>query len=111
MPEKAVSAQALITNPTGLHARPCIKLTRIAKASPAHVEIALSPDGPWFNAKSPVKVMGLRAANGASLFLRASQEGAQQAIDELLALVGRNFDEGDAGNEADDGTTQGSVNA
>ena len=33
MSETAVSAQALITNPTGLHARPCIKLTKIAKAS------------------------------------------------------------------------------
>ena len=93
MSETAVSAQALITNPTGLHARPCIKLTKIAKASPAQVEIALAPDGPWFNAKSPVKVMGLRAPNGASLYLRASQDGAQSVIDEMLALVGRNFDE------------------
>ena len=101
--ETAISAQALITNPTGLHARPCVKLTRIAKASPVHVEIALSPDGPWFNAKSPLKVMGLRAPNGASLYLRASQEGAQQTIDELLALVGRNFDEGDDGVTKDSG--------
>lgn len=93
MSETTVSAQALITNPTGLHARPCIKLTKIAKASPAQVEIALAADGPWFNAKSPVKVMGLRAPNGASLYLRASQAGAQDVIDELLALVGRNFDE------------------
>ena len=93
MSETAISAQALITNPTGLHARPCIKLTKIAKASPAQVEIALAPEGPWFNAKSPVKVMGLRAPNGASLYLRASEPGAQQVVDEMLALVGRNFDE------------------
>ena len=101
MSETAVSVQALITNPTGLHARPCIKLTKIAKASPAHVEVALSPEGPWFNAKSPVKVMGLRAPNGASLYLRASQDGAQAVIDELLALVARDFDEGEEGDPAD----------
>lgn len=101
MSETTVSAQALITNPTGLHARPCIKLTKIAKASPAQVEIALSADGPWFNAKSPVKVMGLRAPNGASLYLRASLDGAQAVIDELLALVARDFDEGEEGGQAD----------
>jgi len=104
MSEAAVSAQALITNPTGLHARPCIKLTKIAKSSPAHIEIALTPDGPWFNAKSPVRVMGLRAPYGASLYMRASQQGAQDVIDELLALVGRNFDEvgGEAAKDAGD---------
>lgn len=104
MSEATISAQTLITNPTGLHARPCIKLTKIAKSSPAHVEIALASDGPWFNAKSPVKVMGLRAPNGASLYLRASHQGAQDVIDELLALVGRNFDEdgGEAPEDAGD---------
>ena len=38
MSEATISAQTLITNPTGLHARPCIKLTKIAKTSPADIE-------------------------------------------------------------------------
>lgn len=93
MSNAPVTAQALITNLAGLHARPCIKLTKIAKASPAHVEISLAPDGPWVSAKSPVKVMGFRAPSGSSLYFRASGQGAQDVIDELLTLVERKFDE------------------
>jgi phosphocarrier protein HPr len=96
MSNSHITTNAMLTNHTGLHARPSIKLTKIAKASSAHVEIALSPDGPWINAKSPVKVMGFRASVGASIYFRASGLGAQEVIDELVALVMRNFDEDDA---------------
>ena len=95
MSNAPVTAAALITNQAGLHARPCIKLTKLAKASPAEVEISLAPEGPWVNAKSPVKVMRFRAPAGASLYFRASGENAQNVIDELLALVERKFDEDD----------------
>ena len=95
MSEAPVTAAALIDNHAGLHARPCIKLTKIAKSSPAQVEISLAPEGPWVNAKSPVKVMAFRAPRGASLFFRASGHGAQDVVAELLALVGRKFDEED----------------
>ena len=104
MSDALITAQALITNPTGLHARPCIKLTKIAKASQAHVEISLAPEGPWVSAKSPVKVMGFRAPNGASLYFRAEGPEAQAVIDELLGLVERNFDEdGEVGEMAIEG--------
>lgn len=93
MSDAPILAQALITNPSGIHARPCVKLTKIAKTSAADVEIALSPDGPWVNAKSPVKVMRFRAPCNATLYFRASGPGAREIIDELLALAQRNFDE------------------
>ena len=85
-----------ITHEVGLHARPSVKFTKLAKSFGARVEMALSPDGPWFDAKSIVKVMAAKAPKGTVLYLRAEGEGARQAIDALVGLVERDFDEGAA---------------
>ena len=99
MMESAANASVCLTNVLGLHARPSVKLTRIAKGFPCRIELSLSDDGPWINGKSPVQVMRFRVARGQHLHLRASGEGAEQAIAELVALIQRNFDEDDEGNE------------
>ena len=86
-----------ITNPTGLHARPAVKLTKLAKTFPtASTQIALAEAGPWIDAKSVVKVMAMKAARGAFLHIRASGEQAEAALAALVALVRRDFDEGPA---------------
>lgn len=85
---------ARLINETGLHARPSVKLTQLAKSFHGHVELAISPDGPWINAKSPVKVMSFQAEAGMSLYFRATGEGASDAVAAMVALVERNFDEG-----------------
>ncbi|RDV00820.1 HPr family phosphocarrier protein [Trinickia dinghuensis] len=85
---------ARLINETGLHARPSVKLTQLAKAFHGHVELAVSPDGPWINAKSPVKVMSFQAEMGVSLYFRATGDGASDAVAAMVALVERNFDEG-----------------
>ncbi|MGD5553826.1 HPr family phosphocarrier protein, partial [Xanthomonas citri pv. citri] len=51
-----LTASAVLVNPVGLHARPSVKLTQLAKSFTAKIEIALAADGPWTDAKSPVKV-------------------------------------------------------
>ncbi|MBN3786847.1 HPr family phosphocarrier protein [Burkholderia sp. Ac-20353] len=84
---------ARLINETGLHARPSVKLTQLAKSFPGQVEMATSSDGPWINAKSPVKVMGFQAETGVSLYFRATGDGASDAVAALVALVERNFDE------------------
>ena len=89
-------AQVTITHEVGLHARPSVKFTKLAKTFGAQVEMALSPDGPWFDAKSIVKVMAAKAPKGTVLHLRAEGEGATQAIHALVGLVERDFDEGAA---------------
>ena len=88
---------ARLINQTGLHARPSVKLTQLAKSFHGHVELAMSPDGPWINAKSPVKVMSFQAEAGMSLYFRATGEGADAAIAAMVALVERNFDEPHSG--------------
>jgi phosphocarrier protein len=89
-------ATVTITNEVGLHARPAVKLTKLAKTFPVRVEMALSAEGPWFDAKSIVKVMSAKAPKGTVLYLRAAGEGATQALEALVNLVERDFDEGEA---------------
>ncbi|MHB2169260.1 HPr family phosphocarrier protein [Alsobacter sp. R-9] len=96
MSHESVTASALLTNAVGLHARPSVKLTQLAKSFPCAVEIALSAEGPWFDAKSPVKVMRVKAGKGSVLHVRATGEGAREAAAAVIALIERQFDEGDA---------------
>ena len=71
-------AQVMITHEVGLHARPSVKFTKLAKSFAAQVEMALSPEGPWFDAKSIVKVMAAKAPKGTVLHLRAEGEERRQ---------------------------------
>lgn len=87
------SANATLTNAVGLHARPSVKLTQLAKSFTADVEFALAPEGPWTDAKSPVKVMRVKAAKGSVLHVRAEGEDARAAVAALVGLVERRFDE------------------
>lgn len=88
-----VTGSALLTNAIGLHARPAVKLTQLAKSFRSTVEFSLSPDGPWTDAKSPVRVMRVKAPNGATLHFRAEGEDAPAALAALVDLVERRFDE------------------
>jgi phosphocarrier protein len=98
--ETPVIASALLTNEVGLHARPAVKLTQLAKSFAATVELALEPDGPWVDAKSPVRIMRVKAAKGTLLHFRASGSDADAAVGALVDLVARGFDE-NAGEGAD----------
>ncbi|TPK73992.1 HPr family phosphocarrier protein [Mesorhizobium sp. B2-4-15] len=90
----ATEATVLITHAVGLHARPSVKFTKLAKTFAADVEIALAANGPWFDAKSIVKVMAAKAPKGTLLHIRARGDGANDAVDALVDLVRRDFDEG-----------------
>lgn len=93
MPNSTLVASALLTNTIGLHARPSVKLTQLAKSFASNVELALHREGPWVDAKSPVKIMRVKAPKGAVLYFRARGSDARDAIASLIALVDRRFDE------------------
>ena len=82
-----------INHDVGLHARPSVKLTKLAKRFSARVEIAADPEGPWIDAKSIVKVMGAKIPQGTILQLRAIGTDAQLAVEALIDLVNQNFEE------------------
>ena len=89
-----VVTSVVLTNATGLHARPAVKLTQLAKTFSGAVEIALSPDGPWVDAKSPVKVMRVRVPQNTVLHVRAKGADAAAAAAAVVALVESEFHEG-----------------
>ena len=96
MTETSIEAKVVITHAVGLHARPSVKFTKLAKTFAADVQMALAADGPWFDAKSIVKVMAAKAPKGTVLHLRASGEAADEVVAALVGLVERDFDEGEA---------------
>jgi phosphocarrier protein HPr len=86
-------SNALLTNAVGLHARPSVKLIRLAKSFVSEVELALAPEGPWTDAKSPVQVMRVKAGKGSMLHVRAQGADAHEAVAAVIELVERKFDE------------------
>lgn len=90
--EAVANGQATIQDLTGLHARPAVKLTKLAKTYEATVEIRAGENGKWVNAKSPNAVMKLKAGSGEILFVRAEGAEADEAVGGLVALIERDFD-------------------
>jgi phosphocarrier protein HPr len=90
---KPLMASAVLVNPVGLHARPSVKLTQCAKGFAAKIELALMADGPWTDAKSPVKVMRVKAPQGATLHFRVTGSDGEAALAAMLALVHDGFGE------------------
>lgn len=82
-----------VTNGIGLHARPSVVFTRLAKSFPCSIEVAVNGSNEWLNGKSIVKVMGARIRRGTKLRIRAEGARAEEAIVALSELVRRNFDE------------------
>ena len=84
--------EAVIRDPTGLHARPAVKLTKLAKRFQAAVRVRAG-GGSWVNAKSPNGVMKLKARHGERLAFAADGPDAPEAVGALVALVERDFDD------------------
>jgi phosphocarrier protein HPr len=96
MINSSANGSVLLTHDVGLHARPSVKLTKLAKSFQSSVELALSPEGPWIDAKSIVKVMAAKAKKDTVLHFRASGGDAHAAVAALTLLVERDFEESHA---------------
>ena len=88
-----VIKSVVVTHSIGLHARPSVKFTKLAKGFSSAIEVARSHAGPWFNAKSIVKVMAIKAGKGTTLHVRAKGSDAGDAITALSGFVASEFDE------------------
>jgi phosphocarrier protein HPr len=89
---QSATGSVLIQHEVGLHARPSVKLTQLAKTFRSKIEFGLSPEGPWVDAKSIVKVMGSKTPKGAVLHFQAQGEDAQSAVQALIDLIERDFE-------------------
>src|ERR1700738_4000022 len=74
------SASVLIRDTVGLHARPSVKLTKLAKRFAAQVDLGLSPEGPWIDAKSIVKVMAAKALKDSTIYFRPEGQAAAPGL-------------------------------
>ena len=87
MPERRV----VIGSKVGLHARPAAMFVQAAAKQPVKVTIAKSGGDP-VDARSILSVLALDARGGDEVVLTADGDGADQALDELAALVARDLD-------------------
>lgn len=81
----------VIQNPTGLHARPAVKVSKLAKTFAADVQLSVSNGETWVNAKSTHAVMKLKAVTGTLLMIRAEGADADSAVAGIAALVRQDF--------------------
>jgi len=87
------TGSVLMLHDAGLHARPSVKLTKLAKTFASRIELAAVSDGPWIDAKSIVKVMAAKVPQNATLLFRATGPDAAEAVRSLIGLVERDFNE------------------
>ena len=80
-----------IVNKLGLHARAAAKLVTLA--SKFESDVRVRKEGREVSGKSIMGVMMLAAAKGSQVTLIAEGEDAQQALEELAALVADRFGE------------------
>jgi phosphocarrier protein HPr len=87
MAEKTVT----IGSRVGLHARPASLFVQAAARQPVKVKIA-KPGSDPVDARSILLVLGLDARGGEEVVLSAEGEGAEQALEELAAVVAIDHD-------------------
>ncbi len=87
----SVIGSAHLRHEAGLHARPAVKLTKLAKKFSSRIFVAMSTEGPWIDAKSIVKVMGAKTPKDSVLHFRADGDDAKAAVEALIALVEQDF--------------------
>lgn len=88
MPQRTV----IIGSAQGLHARPAKLLVEAAARQPVQVMISIGDRSP-VRADSMLSVLSLGAAGGSTVTLHAEPaEAADQALDEIAALLARDLD-------------------
>ena len=82
----------------GLHARPAIRLSQLARTFSSAVRIGIEGQERWVDVKSVARLIGLRIEAGKNVVLRAAGEDADAALAALRELIERDFGQ-DGGQE------------
>lgn len=81
-----------ICNKLGMHLRSAGSFVRLASGFESHITVGV-PDGPPVDGKSILGLATLGAAQGAMLIITADGPDEADAIEQLVQLVERGFDE------------------
>ena len=88
-----LSLDVTIQNKKGLHARASAKFVQCAEQFDA--DIRVSKDGSDVAGTSIMGLMMLAAATGSIIHIKAGGSAAEEALEALVSLVNRKFDEGE----------------
>ena len=88
---QVITGSVQLIHAAGMHARPAVKLTKLAKKFKAQISVRASDTADWINAKSVAKIMALRAARDSIIEIKASGEDAEAAVAALVDLVATDF--------------------
>ena len=93
---QSAAGSVRLEHAVGMHARPAVKLTKLAKKFQAQISIRASDAADWINAKSVAKIMAMRAAHGSTIEIKASGSDAEAAVAALVDLIATDFPDGAA---------------
>ncbi len=88
MPQRRV----IVGSTIGLHARPAALFVSAASQQPVRITLA-KPGSDPVDASSILRVLGLDVRAGDEVVLCAEGEGAEEALDQLVALMTSDLDE------------------
>ena len=69
-------ANVRLVHAVGMHARPAVKLTKLAKKYQAQISVRVAGAPEWINAKSVANIMAMRAAHGSTIEIKPSGSDA-----------------------------------
>jgi len=91
MADKTASRTVTVLNEQGVHLRPADLFVRLAKRFESQVEVL--KDGQCVDGKSILDMITLSAVKGSKLIIRTTGPDAEQALDALVDLFQRKFDQ------------------
>ena len=89
--DEVITGHVQLIHAVGMHARPAVKLTKLAKRFHAQVWIRVADAADWINAKSVAKVMAMRAARDSTIEVKAIGSDARAAVAAVVDLVATDF--------------------
>jgi len=85
------SLEVVLPTENGLHARPATKFVEMASRFSS--DICISKDGTSVSGKSVIEILTLAAEYGSKLLISAEGEDEEEAVEALVKLVEKSFQE------------------
>jgi phosphocarrier protein len=89
--EDKAGGSVKLVHAVGMHARPAVKLTKLAKRFRSKIAIRVVGAEDWIDAKSVAKVMAMRAPCDSTIEFVATGADARPAVEALQALIASDF--------------------
>jgi phosphocarrier protein len=89
--EDIVKSSVQLVHAAGMHARPAVKLTKLAKRFQSQIAMRVAGAADWIDAKSVAKVMTMRARRDSIIEFEARGADARAAVAALVTLIAQDF--------------------